>query len=183
MEVISFARGIPAPACIPIEELADCARWVLERDGATVLSYGPVGGYQPLRDWLGKRHGVDPERILITNGSLQGMVFLAEHFAGRRVLVESPTYDRPLKILSARGVETVPLAMDDEGLELDGRIEPIGGVRQKTIGVKRAGVNIFLVPAGDNAREAARYGDGLRIIPVRNFQQALRALATLRPST
>jgi PDZ domain-containing protein len=66
-------------------------------------------------------------------------------------------------------------------IELDGRVEPIGGVRQKTIGVKRAGVEIFLVPAGDNAREAARYGDGLRIIPVRNFQQALRALATLRP--
>lgn len=68
-------------------------------------------------------------------------------------------------------------------IELDGRIEPIGGVRQKTIGVRRAGVNIFLVPAGDNAREAAKYGDGLRIIPVRNFQQALRALATLRPKT
>jgi PDZ domain-containing protein len=64
-------------------------------------------------------------------------------------------------------------------IELDGRIEPIGGVRQKTIGVKRADVDIFLVPAGDNAREATRYGDGLRIIPVRNFQQALRALATL----
>ena len=120
METISFARGIPASECIPVEELADCARAAVERDGATVLSYGPVGGYQPLRDWLGKRHGVDPERILITNGSLQGMVFLAEHFAGRRVLVESPTYDRPLKILSARGVETVPLAMDDGGLELDG---------------------------------------------------------------
>jgi PDZ domain-containing protein len=65
-------------------------------------------------------------------------------------------------------------------IELDGRIQPIGGVLQKTIGVKRAGVEIFLVPAGENAREAARYGDGLRIIPVRNFQQALRALATLR---
>ena len=66
-------------------------------------------------------------------------------------------------------------------IELDGRIEPIGGIRQKTIGVKRAGVDIFLVPAGDNAREAIRYADGLRIIPVRNFQQALRALATLQP--
>ena len=65
-------------------------------------------------------------------------------------------------------------------IELDGRIEPIGGVRQKTIGVRRAGVDIFLVPAGENAREAARYAEGLRIIPVRNFQQALRALATLR---
>lgn len=64
-------------------------------------------------------------------------------------------------------------------IELDGRIEPVGGVRQKTIGVRRAGVDIFLVPAGENARDATRYAEGVRIISVRNFQQALRALATL----
>ena len=58
---------------------------------------------------------------------------------------------------------------------------PIGGVKQKTIGARRAGVDVFLVPAGENAREARRYADGLRIIPVKNFQQALRALATLAP--
>jgi 2-aminoadipate transaminase len=118
METISFARGIPAPECLPVEELADCARAVLERDGATVLSYGSSAGYAPLRDWIAERHGVDPERVLVTNGSLQGMVFLAERFAGERVLVEAPTYDRPLKILAAHGVETVPVAMDDEGLDL-----------------------------------------------------------------
>jgi DNA-binding transcriptional MocR family regulator len=118
METISFARGVPAPECLPLEELADCARAALERDGATVLSYGSSAGYAPLRDWLAERHGVDPERVLVTNGSLQGMVFLAERFAGNRVLVEEPTYDRPLKILAAHGVETVPVAMDNEGLDL-----------------------------------------------------------------
>jgi 2-aminoadipate transaminase len=118
METISFARGVPAPECLPVEELADCARAAIERDGATVLSYGSSAGYAPLRDWIAERHGVDPERVLVTNGSLQGMVFLAERFAGERVLVEEPTYDRPLKILAAHGVETVPLAMDDEGLDL-----------------------------------------------------------------
>jgi DNA-binding transcriptional MocR family regulator len=118
METISFARGVPAPECLPVEELADCARAALERDGATVLSYGSSAGYAPLRDWIAERHGVDPERVLVTNGSLQGMVFLAERFAGARVLVEEPTYDRPLKILAAHGVETVPVAMDDEGLDL-----------------------------------------------------------------
>jgi len=119
METISFARGVPAPECLPVEELADCAREVLERDGATVLSYGSSAGYGPLRVWIAERHGVDPARVLVTNGSLQGMVFLAERFAGERVLVEAPTYDRPLKILAARGVETTPIAMDDEGLDLD----------------------------------------------------------------
>jgi DNA-binding transcriptional MocR family regulator len=118
METISFARGVPAPECLPVEELADCARAALERDGATVLSYGSSAGYAPLRDWLAERHGVDPERVLVTNGSLQGMVFLAERFAGNRVLVEEPTYDRPLKILAAHGLETVPVAMDNEGLDL-----------------------------------------------------------------
>jgi 2-aminoadipate transaminase len=115
---ISFARGVPAPECIPVQELADCARAVVERDGETVLSYGPVGGYQPLREWIAERHGVDASRVLVTNGSLQGIVFLAERFAGRHVLVEAPTYDRPLKILRARGIDVTPIAMDDEGLEL-----------------------------------------------------------------
>ena len=66
-------------------------------------------------------------------------------------------------------------------LALNGQVLPIGGVKQKTLGVRRAGVDVFLVPAGDNAREARRYADGLRIIPVENIQQALRALATPAP--
>jgi 2-aminoadipate transaminase len=116
---ISFARGVPAPECIPVDELADCARAAVEGDGETVLSYGPVGGYGPLREWIAERHGVDPARVLITNGSLQGIAFLADRFAGRRVLVEAPTYDRPLKLLAARGVEVDTIAMDDHGLDLE----------------------------------------------------------------
>ena len=65
---------------------------------------------------------------------------------------------------------------------LDGAVGPIGGVKQKTIGARKAKVDAFLVPAGDNAQEARRYADGLRIIPVKSFRQALRALATLPPN-
>jgi len=64
-------------------------------------------------------------------------------------------------------------------LAVDGEVLPIGGVKQKTLGVRKAGVDVFLVPAGDNAREARKYADGLRIIPVENVRQALQALATL----
>jgi PDZ domain-containing protein len=64
-------------------------------------------------------------------------------------------------------------------IDFDGAIEPIGGVEQKTIGVRRAGIHVFLVPAGENAAEARKYAHGLRIVPVKSFQQALRALATL----
>jgi Lon-like protease len=62
----------------------------------------------------------------------------------------------------------------------DGSIGPIGGVKQKTIGARKAHVDAFLVPAGENAQEARRYAHGLKIIAVENFPQALRALATLR---
>jgi PDZ domain-containing protein len=61
----------------------------------------------------------------------------------------------------------------------DGTIGPIGGVKQKVIGARQAHVDVFLVPAGDNYREARKYAHGLRIVPVKSFQQALRALATL----
>jgi DNA-binding transcriptional MocR family regulator len=117
---ISLARGWPAPECLPVTELAECAHGALERDGATILSYGPASGYAPLRQWAAERHGVDPSRVFLTNGSLQGFVFLAQRLApGRRVLVERPTYDRPLKILSALGAEIVALDCDDDGLDPD----------------------------------------------------------------
>src|SRR2546421_1554592 len=120
MAVISFARGVPAPECLPVEELADGARAAVERDGHTILSYGPVAGYGPLREWIAERHGVEPGRVLVTNGSLQGLVFLAQRFfaaGGGRALVEAPTYDRPLKILAGLGAEVVALPVDDDGLD------------------------------------------------------------------
>jgi PDZ domain-containing protein len=68
-------------------------------------------------------------------------------------------------------------------LALNGAVGPIGGVKQKTLGAREAGVDVFLVPAGDNAREARRYAKDLPILSVKNFQQALRALATLAPKS
>jgi 2-aminoadipate transaminase len=117
---ISFARGAPAPELIPTEELADCAHAVAKRDGARVFSYGPGGGYPPLREWVADRHGVPPSRVVLTVGGLQGFAFYAaEQLARRpgRVLVEAPSYDRPLKILAREGAEIVALDMDDEGLD------------------------------------------------------------------
>jgi DNA-binding transcriptional MocR family regulator len=127
VETISFARGIPAPECLPVEELADCARAAVERDGRTVLSYGSAGGYGPLREWLGERHGVEPGRVLLTNGSLQGFVFLAQRLArGARVLVEAPTYDRPLKILAGLGADVATIPQDDDGLDVDALERELG---------------------------------------------------------
>ena len=64
-------------------------------------------------------------------------------------------------------------------IELDGEVSAVGGVRQKTIGAERSDVDVFVVPAGANAGEARKHAKGLRVIPVKSFRQALRALATL----
>lgn len=117
MESISLARGVPAPECLPEEELADCARAILEQDGKTIFSYGSGAGYLPLRELIAEWFGVGPGQVVLTNGALQGFVLLVQHFGrGQTVFVESPTYDRPLKILGETGMGVVPVAMDDDGL-------------------------------------------------------------------
>lgn len=62
---------------------------------------------------------------------------------------------------------------------LDGSVVPVGGLKQKTIGARRAGADVFLVPAGENTQEARRYAGKMRVIPVHTYRQALHTLATL----
>ncbi|MDP9232699.1 MAG: PLP-dependent aminotransferase family protein [Actinomycetota bacterium] len=118
METISFARGIPAPECLPVAELADCAKEALERDGLVALSYGSTLGYGPLREWIAERHGVELGRVLVTNGSLQAFHFVLDSLGGR-VIVERPTYDRPRKILVTSGTGFDEVGVDEDGLDVE----------------------------------------------------------------
>jgi DNA-binding transcriptional MocR family regulator len=116
-QVISFARGVPAPECLASEELAECARAVIENDGRTVLSYGSGAGYTPLRALIGEWFGVPPSRVVLTNGSLNGFVLLAQRLGrGQTVIIEHPTYDRAIKILLESGATIPAVAVDDEGM-------------------------------------------------------------------
>lgn len=63
-------------------------------------------------------------------------------------------------------------------LALDGSVLPIGGIKQKTIGARRAGVDFFVVPEGTNAEDAQEHAGGLEVIPVDSFQQAFEKLTT-----
>jgi len=47
------------------------------------LSYAPAG-YPPLRRWIAERHRTAPERVVVVNGSLEGLDFLARHLFGDR---------------------------------------------------------------------------------------------------
>ncbi len=116
-QMISFARGVPAPECLAADELAGCARAAIERDGKTILSYGSGAGYAPLRELIGEWFGVHPGRVVLTNGSLNGFVLLSQMLArGKTVFVESPTYDRAIKILLGVGGAVVAISLDEDGM-------------------------------------------------------------------
>jgi 2-aminoadipate transaminase len=118
---VSFARGIPSPEMFPVEALALSAWRAVERDGRVALNYGPPGGFAPLREWLGARHGVAPERVLVTPGSLIGLNFVVTHAFrdGGTAIVEAPTYDRVLHALAAAGAVIATVDNTAAGLDLD----------------------------------------------------------------
>lgn len=62
-------------------------------------------------------------------------------------------------------------------IALDGSVGAIGGIKQKTIGAREAGADVFVVPQ-ENAAEAREYADGLEIVAVSRFDEALAALET-----
>jgi PDZ domain-containing protein len=60
-------------------------------------------------------------------------------------------------------------------IQLDGTVREIGGIKQKTIGAGDAGADVFVVP-DENAEEARKYADGLEIVSVGSFDEALEKL-------
>jgi len=120
-DLISFARGVPSPDMFPVAQLADSARRAVEEHGRVALNYGPPAGYAPLRAWLGERHGVAPERVIVTPGSLIGLNLVVAHLFrdGGRAIVEAPTYDRMLHTLAAAGADVVTIENSEDGLDVD----------------------------------------------------------------
>ncbi|MDQ4069894.1 MAG: PDZ domain-containing protein [Actinomycetota bacterium] len=61
----------------------------------------------------------------------------------------------------------------------DGRVGAVGGVGQKAVTVRRAGIKVFLVPKENEAEARAHAGSNLEIRPVATFDEALTALGAL----
>jgi 2-aminoadipate transaminase len=119
-KTISFARGAPSLDIIDVEGLRAAAERALRSDPAGATAYGTAVGYPPLREWVAQRHGVRPERVLLTNGSMQADAFLFDALvrAGEMVIVERPTYDRTLLSLRQRGADVRAVELEPDGLKL-----------------------------------------------------------------
>ncbi|HTA33834.1 MAG TPA: PLP-dependent aminotransferase family protein [Solirubrobacteraceae bacterium] len=128
---ISFARGAPSLDIVDVDGLRDAAVRAFESDPAGTTAYGTSTGYPRLRSWIADRHGVEPERVLVTNGSMQADAFLFEQLvkAGDEVIVERPTYDRTLLSLRGRGARVHAVQLEPDGIDTDALAEllAVGG--------------------------------------------------------
>lgn len=194
-EIASVVDGFPAEGKLRPRDL------VVAVDGK------PVANPDEFRAALLRKRPGDPVRLRLQRGNRVVLLRTGSNpdrpdrpFIG--VLINDPAVKLPITVRINTGEVGGPsaglaFALDlleelgrdvDRGykvaasgeLGLDGSVGAVGGIKQKTIGARRAGADVFLVP-GDNAREARRHAGGLRVIAVNSFRQALRALATLEP--
>jgi 2-aminoadipate transaminase len=125
VQTVHFSRGIPPLEAIPADRLAEHTAAVLDEFGPAMFQYPPIGrhlGDPTLREQIAKRHGVDPDHILVTNGSLQALDLVATRLLageGRLVYVEGPTYDRAARIFERHGAQVVSVPMASDGMDVE----------------------------------------------------------------
>ncbi len=151
--VISFAGGLPAPACFPAEEITLATERVLATEAARVLQYGPTEGFPPLRSMIasmmhGRGISVDVGQVLVTSGSQQALDMIGKLMVdiGDVVLVENPTYVGALQAFRPYQPRFVTLPMDEQGLLVE-------GVEQVLLDLEREGKRpkfLYTVPTFQN---------------------------------
>ena len=154
---ISFARGAPSLDIVDVAALREAAGRALASDPGGATAYGTSVGYLKLRAWIAAKHGVAPENVIVTNGSMQADAFLFEQLvgAGDEVIVERPTYDRTLLSLRKRGARIHAVQLAPDGIDTDalGRLlEGPTGARPKLAHV----IPNFQNPAGYTLSAAKR---------------------------
>ncbi len=119
-DVISFARGAPSADILPAEAVRAAAERALTDDWERALSYGKGRGHLGLAEWIAEAHDIEPEQVMVTNGSMEAAAFLFQHTldGGDRVIVEQPSYDRTLLLLERRGVDRVGVPLEGDGIDV-----------------------------------------------------------------
>ncbi|MBO5555749.1 MAG: PLP-dependent aminotransferase family protein [Oscillospiraceae bacterium] len=131
--IISFAGGLPNPVSFPIPEMEAATKKVLEENGVTALQYSSTAGWPALRQWIAKRYetmgvyGVDPDDIIVTNGSQQAlaMVGAAMIDPGDKVIVEDPTYLVALQSFHVFDPQVLPVTINADGIDCEKLAETV----------------------------------------------------------
>jgi DNA-binding transcriptional MocR family regulator len=119
--MINLTRGVPAPESFALDGFVEAFKAAMLEDGRTAMSYVATPGYKPLIDWIAKEENVTPDQILIGNGSLECLNFIATVAAepGDCVFMESPSYDRANLIMKRRGLNPCGIPLLTDGVDLN----------------------------------------------------------------
>ncbi|HEU0166913.1 MAG TPA: PLP-dependent aminotransferase family protein [Chloroflexota bacterium] len=123
----NFGAGNPDPGVFPAEALAEAAARIIPKMGKRLAVYPDGKGLPQLRELAAERferaHGLKPpiDDIVITNGSMQGLVLTAQGLArpGDCVLTEEFQYSGTIRVYKLNGLDLVPVAQDDEGMRVE----------------------------------------------------------------
>jgi 2-aminoadipate transaminase len=125
-DIISFAGGLPAPELFPVREIEEACRHILQGDAAHALQYSTTEGEPPLRRWLADKMSrpdlaVEPDNIIITNGSQQALDLIGKLFidADSCVMTSEPTYLGALQAWNVYQACYLTVPQDDDGLLVD----------------------------------------------------------------
>ncbi|MBW3494107.1 PLP-dependent aminotransferase family protein [Bacillus sp. FDAARGOS_1420] len=122
-----FSQAVLYPRLLPNPFLSDEMHKLLNKDQMILATYGPVQGDKELRveitNYL-KEHQqlvTDPSQLLITSGAQQGIDLIAQTLLkpGDIVLVESPCYGAALDVFVNKGVQIIPVSLDNNGIRSD----------------------------------------------------------------
>ncbi|HYH58298.1 MAG TPA: PLP-dependent aminotransferase family protein [Thermoleophilaceae bacterium] len=118
---ISFARGAPSLDIVAVDDLRDAAQRAFENDPGGTTAYGTAIGYVPLREWIAEYQGVEPEQVVVTNGSMQADAFLFRLLVkpGDLVVVEAPSYDRTLLSLRELDADLMAIPLEEDGIDVE----------------------------------------------------------------
>ncbi|ARD85616.1 PLP-dependent aminotransferase family protein [Ferroplasma acidiphilum] len=152
--MISFGGGLPNPESFPGEELRNILDDIMENYVSSALQYGQTNGLPELKEQLAaylksdENINVDPENILLTTGSQQALYALPLIFAneGDYVITEAPTYVGMLSSLTASGIRSQSVSMDDNGMITDELEEKLKSMKSKGIMPKF----IYTIPTFQN---------------------------------
>jgi len=125
-DLISFAGGLPAGELFPVREIEEACRHILATDPAHVLQYSTTEGWPPLREWLADTMSfpdlrVEPDNILVTNGSQQALDLIGKLFVeeGSCVMTTEPTYLGALQAWNVYSASYATVPQDDDGIIVD----------------------------------------------------------------
>ncbi len=119
--LFKLTRGVPPAESFCPQQLAECAQAALAQHSDIVLQYGLSRGFPPLRQLIAQERGIDPNRVILGQGSLQLQDLSARVLIrpGDTVYVEEPSYDRALTVLRRAGGQLVGFPLDDDGPDVD----------------------------------------------------------------